>query len=58
MPAHTPTIARSVADRAVVFMISSLEGYFRQVQEVLEQQGIPPADAVCARATLLAGIWW
>jgi len=40
MLAHTPTIARSVTDRANVFMISSLEGYIRQAQEVLEQAGI------------------
>jgi len=37
MLAHTPTIARSVAERADVFMISSLEGYIRQAQEVLDQ---------------------
>jgi creatinine amidohydrolase len=45
MLAHTPTIARSVADRANVFMISSLEGYIRQAQEILEQEGIPRARA-------------
>jgi creatinine amidohydrolase len=45
MVAFAPTIARSVKDQANVFMISSLESYIRQAQEILEAEGIPRARA-------------
>jgi creatinine amidohydrolase len=45
MLAHVPMIARSVGDRAAVFMIPSFDNYFRQVQEILDAQGISRSRA-------------
>jgi creatinine amidohydrolase len=40
MVAFAPTIAKSVQGKASVFMISSLDLYFKKAQEVLEAEGI------------------
>src|SRR5919199_6108866 len=40
MVAFAPTIAKSVQGKARVFMVSTLDLYFKQAQEVLEAEGI------------------